>query len=66
MEELGVLKFLALTEQQPLEESEMIAVQGGAMSVNKVAVHEQKENIGAKTGIAANEVTSRKQATMRI
>ena len=33
LEELGVQKFLALTEQQLLEESERIAVQGGAMSI---------------------------------
>ena len=38
MQELGVLKFLALTEKQLLEEYERIAVKWGAMSMNQVAI----------------------------
>ena len=51
LEELGVLKFLALTEQQLLEESERIAMQDRAMSVNKVANSDLQLAMGANQGV---------------
>ena len=60
LEELGVLKFLALTEQQLLEESERIAMQDRAMSVNKVANSDLQLAMGANQGVnkAANDDAS--------
>ena len=62
MKELGVQKFLALTEQQLPEESERIAVQGGAMSVNKAAMHEQEETVSKQVAMRIKTVEVEKIA----